>query len=131
VTDLTRLGVREASALLARRAVSASELTAALLARIRACDGVHSHEGDPASINAWVRVYEEDAVAAAARADERLSAARVRRDGTAPTLTGIPVGLKDLYGVAGKPVTASSSLLEDVPAEDCDVWGAWLPRAWC
>ena len=83
---------------------------------------MHSHEGDPGSINAWVRVYEEDAVAAAARADERLSAAGVRRDGPAPVLTGIPVGLKDLYGVAGKPVTASSSLLDDVPGEDCDVW---------
>ena len=102
--------------------MSASELTAALLARIREVDGVHSHEGDPGSINAWVRVYEEDAVAAAARADERLSAAGVRRDGPAPVLTGIPVGLKDLYGVAGKPVTASSSLLDDVPGEDCDVW---------
>ena len=122
MTDLTRLGVREASALLARREASASELTAALLARIREVDGVHSHEGDPGSINAWVRVYEEDAVAAAARADDRLSAAGVRRDGPAPVLTGIPIGLKDLYGVAGKPVTASSSLLDDVPTEDCDVW---------
>jgi aspartyl-tRNA(Asn)/glutamyl-tRNA(Gln) amidotransferase subunit A len=122
VTDLARLGVREASALLARRDVSASELTAALLARIRACDGVHSHEGDPGSINAWVRVYEEDALAAAARADERLGPAAVRREGRAPPLTGIPVGLKDLCGVAGKPLTASSSLLKDVPTEDCDLW---------
>ena len=122
MTDLVRLGVREASALLARREVSASELTAALLARIREVDGIHSHEGDPGSINGWVRVYEEDAVAAAARSDGRLSAAGVRRDGPAPVLTGVPVGLKDLYGVAGKPVTASSSLLDDVPGEDCDVW---------
>ena len=78
---------------------------------------MHSHEGDPASINAWVRVYEEDAVAAAARADELLAAG-----GELPRLLGVPLGLKDLYGVAGKPVTASSSLLADVPAEDCDVW---------
>jgi aspartyl-tRNA(Asn)/glutamyl-tRNA(Gln) amidotransferase subunit A len=83
---------------------------------------VHSHDGDPASINAWVRVYEEDAIAAAVLADERLSAAGVRRDGPAPVLTGIPLGLKDLYGVAGKPLTASSRLLADVPAEDCDAW---------
>jgi aspartyl-tRNA(Asn)/glutamyl-tRNA(Gln) amidotransferase subunit A len=102
--------------------VSASELTAALLRRIDECDGVHSHEGDAHSINAWVRIYEEDAVAAAARADERLSAAGVRREGPPPALTGVLVGLKDLYGVAGKPLTASSALLEDVPAEDCDVW---------
>ena len=122
VTDLARLGVVEASALLARRGVSATELTTALLDRIREVDGVHSHEGDPGSINAWVRVYEEDALAAAARADERLSEAGVRRDGPAPALTGVPIGLKDLYGVAGKPLTASSSLLHDVPAEDCDVW---------
>lgn len=120
--DLTRLGVGEATTLLRQRSVSASELTAACLARIRECDGAHSHAGDPGSINAWVRVYEEDAVAAAAQADRRLSAAGVRREGMPPALTGIPVGLKDLYGVAGKPVTASSRLLDDVPTEDCDVW---------
>ena len=122
MSDLARLGVAEASALLGRRGVSASELTAALLERIREVDGVHSHEGDAGSINAWVRVYEEDALAAAAQADERLSDAGVRRDGPAPPLTGVPIGLKDLYGVAGRPVTASSTLLHDVPAEDCDVW---------
>ncbi len=102
--------------------MSSSELVAACLARIHARDGSHSHDGDPASINAWVRVYEEDAVAAAVLADERLSAAGVRRDGPAPVLTGIPLGLKDLYGVAGKPLTASSRLLADVPTEDCDAW---------
>ena len=122
MTDLSRLGVVELSALLQRRAASASEVAAALLERIRAVDGTHSHEGDPAAINAWVRVYEEDALAAATRADERLSDAGVRRDGPAPPLTGVPVGLKDLYGVAGKPVTASSTLLHDVPTEDCDAW---------
>ena len=122
MSDLVELGVGEAAARLATREVSATELTSALLARIREVDGTHSHEGDPDSINAWVRVYEEDALAAAARADERLSDAAVRREGAAPPLTGIPIGLKDLYGVAGKPVTASSTLLADVPAEDCDVW---------
>ena len=122
MSDLTRLGVVDAAALLARRGASSSELVAACLERIREHDGVHSHDGDKESINAWVRVYEEDAAAAAARADERLSAAGVRSEGPAPALTGIPVGLKDLYGVAGKPVTASSVLLEDVPTEDCDAW---------
>ena len=74
MTDPTQLGVIEAATLLQARALSATELTAACLARIRACDGTHSHDGDPESINAWVRVYEEDAVAAAAtrrRAAER------------------------------------------------------------
>ncbi len=46
------------------------------LARIHERDGTHSFEGDPGSINAWVRVYEEDALEAAARADERLAPRR-------------------------------------------------------
>jgi len=110
------LGVAEACALLARRKLSASELVGSCLERIRERDGTHSFEGDPESINAWVRVYEEDAVAAAAAADVLLEGA------DAPALCGIPVGLKDLYAVAGKPLTASSRLLDEVPAVDCDVW---------
>ena len=109
MTDVARLSVTELSRRLQRREVSAGEVTGALLDRIREVDGTHSHDGDPGSINAWVRVYEEDALAAAALADERLSEAAVRRDGRAPPLTGVPIGLKDLYGVAGKPVTASST----------------------
>jgi aspartyl-tRNA(Asn)/glutamyl-tRNA(Gln) amidotransferase subunit A len=122
VTDVAELGVTELSSRLQRRELSAREVTGALLERIRKVDGTHSHHGDPGSINAWVRVYEEDALAAAARADERLTEAAVRRDGPAPPLTGVPIGLKDLYGVAGKPVSASSGFFEEVPAEDCDVW---------
>jgi aspartyl-tRNA(Asn)/glutamyl-tRNA(Gln) amidotransferase subunit A len=110
------LGVVEAAALLAKRSLSARELAEACLARIRDRDGVHSHDGDAGSINAWVRVYEEDALAAADRADARLAR------GDVPVLCGIPVGLKDLYAVAGKPVTASSSLLDDIPERDCDAW---------
>jgi aspartyl-tRNA(Asn)/glutamyl-tRNA(Gln) amidotransferase subunit A len=119
--DPADLGVVEASALIADRTLSASELVGACLARIRALDGTHSHEGDPASINAWVRVYEEDALAAAARADEQLGAL-ARSPGAPPSLWGIPVGLKDLYAVAGVPLTASSSLLHELPTADCDVW---------
>jgi aspartyl-tRNA(Asn)/glutamyl-tRNA(Gln) amidotransferase subunit A len=110
------LGIVEASALLQRRELSALELAQACLARIRERDGTHSFDGDPESINAWIRVYEEDALAAAARADERLDA------GGAPALCGVPIGLKDLYAVAGKPLTASSRVLDEVPARDCDVW---------
>jgi len=110
------LGVVEASDALARRELSAVELAQACLARIRERDGEHSHDGDPASINAWVRVYEEDALAAAARADERLAA------GNAPALCGVPIGLKDIYAVAGKPLTASSRVLDQIQELDCDVW---------
>ena len=61
-------------------------------------------------------MYEEDALAAAAAADTSLAA------GDAPALCGVPIGLKDLYAVAGKPLTASSRLLNEVPTRDCDVW---------
>jgi aspartyl-tRNA(Asn)/glutamyl-tRNA(Gln) amidotransferase subunit A len=116
VTDPADLGVRDAAAALTGRTLSSRELVDACLARIEERDGAHSHDGDPGSINAWVRVYEEDARAAAALADERLAR------GNAPLLCGIPIGLKDLYAVAGKPLTASSRVLDEMPERDCDVW---------
>ncbi|MGH3001259.1 MAG: amidase, partial [Gaiellaceae bacterium] len=112
------LGVVEAASALARSDLSARELAEACLARIRERDGTHSHDGDPGSINAWVRVYEEDALAAADRADAR----RAAEGADAPALCGVPIGLKDLYAVAGRPLTASSRLLHETPVEDCDVW---------
>jgi aspartyl-tRNA(Asn)/glutamyl-tRNA(Gln) amidotransferase subunit A len=114
VADPADLGVEDAAAALSSRALSSRELLDACLARIAERDGVHSHDGDPASVNAWVRVYEEDARAAASRADDRLAR------GDAPVLCGIPIGLKDLYAVAGKPLTASSRVLDDVPDRDCN-----------
>ena len=116
MSDPADLGVLEAAAALRSRELSSRELTEACLARIRDRDGNHSFDGDPGSINAWVRVYEEDALVAAEAADGRLAG------GDAPVLCGIPIGLKDLYAVAGKPLTASSRLLDDVPERDCDVW---------
>ena len=116
MTHPADLGVLEASAALHARTLSARELAEACLTRIRERDGAHSHDGDPDSINAWARVYEDDALAAAAAADERLAS------GNAPTLCGVPIGLKDLYAVADKPLTASSGVLEEVPDRDCDAW---------
>ena len=116
MTQLADVGVVEAIALLAARETSSRELAESCLARIDERDGTRSHAGDPASINAWVRVYEEDALAAADRADARLAA------GDAPELCGVPIGLKDLYAVAGKPLTASSRLLDEVPERSCAAW---------
>jgi aspartyl-tRNA(Asn)/glutamyl-tRNA(Gln) amidotransferase subunit A len=116
VSDPADLGVEDAAAALRERTLSSRELVEASLARIRERDGTHSGDGDPGSINAWVRVYEEDALAAADRADEKLAR------GDAPALCGIPIGLKDLYAVAGKPLTASSRVLDEIPERDCDVW---------
>jgi aspartyl-tRNA(Asn)/glutamyl-tRNA(Gln) amidotransferase subunit A len=117
VTDPADLGVREAAAALSGRTLSSRELVESCLARIRERDGTHSFDGDPGSINAWVRVYEHDALAAADRADELLA-----REEPAPPLCGVPIGLKDLYPAAGKPLTASSRVLDEVPARDCDAW---------
>jgi aspartyl-tRNA(Asn)/glutamyl-tRNA(Gln) amidotransferase subunit A len=116
VTDPADLGVTDAAEALAQGTLSSRELVEACLRRIGERDGTHSHDGDPESVNAWVRLYEEDALAAAARADERLAL------GDAPDLCGVPIGLKDLYAVAGKPLTASSSVLDEIPSRDCDVW---------
>ena len=116
VSDAADLGVLEAAELLRRRDLSSHELVTACLARIAERDGRRSFDGDAESVNAWVRVYEEDALAAAARADER------RARGEARFLTGIPVGLKDLYAAAGKPLTGSSRVLDETPSRSCDAW---------
>ncbi len=116
MTDLTSLGVAELSKALTDRSVSATEALQAHLAKIGE-DGAPTFDGRPDAVNPWIRLYEEDAAAAAARADERLA------DGaSAPPLCGVPIGLKDLYAVAGKPLTASSRAVALEPDADSDVW---------
>ena len=121
-SDPADLGILDATRLLQARSLSSTELITACLQRIHDRDGRHSEDGDPTSINAWVRVYAGDALAAAAAADRRLSISGVNGLGPPPPLCGVPIGLKDLYAVAGKPLTASSRLLREVPRTDCDVW---------
>lgn len=106
-TDPADLGVLEAAEHLASRTLSARELAESCLARIRERDG---------AIGAWVRVYDESALAAASAADARLT-----RSGTS-RLCGIPIALKDLYAVAGRPLTASSRVLDVTPRRSCEVW---------
>jgi Asp-tRNAAsn/Glu-tRNAGln amidotransferase A subunit and related amidases len=115
MTDPAGLGVVAAADLLQRRELSARELANACLARIRERDGSHTHEGDAASINAWVRVY------GTTRLRRRIAPTRGSRPWRSVPLrrAGRPEGL---YAVAGKPLTASSSLLHDVPDRHCDAW---------
>ena len=115
MTDATALSVAELSAHLHERRLSAREALAAHLARI-ARDGEPSFDGRPDAVNAWARLYPEDAIAAAERADARLA------EPDPPALCGVPIGLKDLYAVAGKPLTASSRAVDLKPEADCDVW---------
>jgi aspartyl-tRNA(Asn)/glutamyl-tRNA(Gln) amidotransferase subunit A len=114
------LGVLEAAGLLRSRRLSAAELLASCLRRIDERNGgPPSFDGAPDSVNAWVRLYPERAEELARKADERLA----REGESAPLLCGIPIGLKDLYPVAGLPLTASSRVLEgEVAAEDCPAW---------
>ena len=102
------------------RSVSSVELVDACLRTIDERNGgAPSADGAPGAVNAWVRIYKDVARAAAREADDRLA-----RDGaTAPLLCGIPLGVKDLYGVAGLPLTASSRVLEgNVASRDADAW---------
>ena len=118
--DPADLGILEASSLLHARRLSAAELTGACLHRIEERNGgAPTADGAPEAINAWARLYPDWAREAAAAADERLA----RDAAAAPLLCGIPVGLKDLYGVAGLPLTASSRVLEGHVADaDATVW---------
>jgi aspartyl-tRNA(Asn)/glutamyl-tRNA(Gln) amidotransferase subunit A len=119
-TDAADLGVLRAAALLRARRLSASELADACLRRIEERNGGEpSFDGAPDAINAWARVYAEAAREQAQAADERLS-----RDGErAPLLCGVPIGLKDLCGAAGLPLTASSRVLDGNLADaDATAW---------
>jgi aspartyl-tRNA(Asn)/glutamyl-tRNA(Gln) amidotransferase subunit A len=118
--DVADLGVLAAAALLRSRRLSAAELLAACLRRIEARNGGRpTFDGAPDAINAWVRLYPDVAEELARAADERLD----REGETAPLMCGIPIGLKDLYAVAGLPLTASSRVLEgNVASDDCEAW---------
>ncbi len=119
-TDPAELDLVDAQALLARGALTSLELTEACLAAItRHNGGAPTFDGSPQAINAWVRVYEGRAREAARAADAR----RAREGAQAPAMCGIPLGVKDLYGVAGLPLTASSAVLEgNVASQDSVVW---------
>jgi aspartyl-tRNA(Asn)/glutamyl-tRNA(Gln) amidotransferase subunit A len=113
--DPADLGVLEAAEALQARELSAVELTEACLARIEERNGgAPTFDGAPDAINAFARVYADEAREAAADADRRLAA------GGAPPLCGVPLALKDLYGAAGFPTTASSRVLEDAPPAERD-----------
>ncbi len=81
---------------LRERRLTAVSATSACLAAIQA--------GNP-SINAFITVLGEQALADAARADEELAGGCDRGP-----LHGVPVALKDLIDVAGVPTTAASSV---------------------
>ncbi|QBJ96909.1 amidase [Rhodococcus sp. ABRD24] len=115
VTDPALLSATEAASLLQSGDMHPRELLDACLTRSA------EHDGD---IGAWVRIYPEMAYAAADAAAQRLSARGRNNTGAAPPLVcGLPIALKDLFAVAGLPLTASSRVLEgNIAAGDSTVW---------
>src|SRR5437763_13981220 len=104
--ELHRLSVLELAAAIRARRVSPVEVTRAVLARI--------DKHNPA-LNAYVTVHTEEALRAAAKAEEA-----VMREQPLGPLYGVPLHVKDNLYVAGSRTTFGSKLLEkNVTAEDC------------
>jgi aspartyl-tRNA(Asn)/glutamyl-tRNA(Gln) amidotransferase subunit A len=105
---MTETGIAEASELLHRKEISSLELTNSCLKRIE--------ELNP-SLNAFITVMHESALAQARQADEEIRAGNWRGP-----LHGIPIGLKDLFDTAGVKTTCGSALFaQRVPDEDAEV----------
>jgi aspartyl-tRNA(Asn)/glutamyl-tRNA(Gln) amidotransferase subunit A len=113
--ELTSLSIADAAELLARREVTASELTEAYLNRIA--------DTEP-HVNAYARVSADAARTAAREADAILASGR-----PASPLCGIPLGIKDLYDVRGVPTAAGSPLLGHGPASGDSTVAARLRAA--
>ena len=110
VDSLAELDAVECAAALRARLISSREL-------LRACRAqISRHESE---VDAWVRTYDERAKRLAKKAD-----AKLRRAGrSAPLLTGIPIGFKDVFAIGGLPLTASSKVLAGhVAPGDSTVW---------
>lgn len=104
--DLAYLSAVELATAIRTRKVSAVEVTKALLARIELYNP---------NLNALVTIPTEEALCAAARADEAVS----RRETLGP-LHGVPYHVKDNLYVAGSRTTFGSKLSENnVTADDC------------
>jgi aspartyl-tRNA(Asn)/glutamyl-tRNA(Gln) amidotransferase subunit A len=103
---LTKLTIAEAARRLRAGEISSVELTNAVLARIAATE--------PA-IHAYVIVLEQQALAAAQRADAELRAGKDRGP-----LHGIPIAVKDIFDMAGLPTRCGSAVRRDVSAATTD-----------
>ncbi|MFC6087587.1 amidase [Sphaerisporangium aureirubrum] len=92
--------ILELAALLRAGRLSSVEVTRAYLDRINKFNGPFETYGNNGLYNAFVRVDEAGALAAARAADKRLAACR-RGGDPVPLLCGIPMGIKDSVGVKG------------------------------
>ena len=108
VTDLCDLEIVQVAPLLRERRVSPIELTDAYLDRIERLD---------TQLNSYIRVMPDEARGAAREAELEIG-----RGAWRGPLHGIPLGIKDLFDVAGVPTTMGSQILRDnVPTRDATV----------
>lgn len=99
------LTITDAAPLIQGGELSPVELTRSCLERIREIDD---------QVRAFVVVLEDTALEAAQHAEKEIRDGRYRGP-----LHGVPIGIKDLYDIAGIPTTASSAVRADyVPTED-------------
>ena len=94
--ELNKLGLAEARDLLRKGETTSVALTEACLEAIEAAD----------ALNAFVHKTPEIALERAKAADERLA------KGDAPSMCGLPIGIKDLFCTRGVPSQAASRILE-------------------
>lgn len=106
--DLYEMSLAAASAALETRKVSSVELTRACIARAEAVNP---------TLNCFLAIDDDDALAAARKADARI--ARGERRGP---LDGVPMAHKDMFYRAGKRTTGGSKIRRDfVPSYDSDL----------
>ncbi|MDQ3811621.1 MAG: aspartyl/glutamyl-tRNA amidotransferase subunit A [Chloroflexota bacterium] len=108
MSELHELSIQELAPLLRDGRVSPLELTDAYLARIEQLDG---------QLRSYIRPMPEQARLAA-----RAAEAEIGRGQWRGPLHGVPLGIKDLFDVAGVPNTMGSTVLADnVPSSDAAV----------
>lgn len=101
MSDLNKLGLAEARDALRKGDVTSVELTESCLKAIDEAD----------ALNAFVHKTPEIALDRAKAADERIKA------GDAPSMCGLPIGIKDLFCTKGVPSQAASKILEGFKPE--------------
>ncbi|MGB0935310.1 MAG: Asp-tRNA(Asn)/Glu-tRNA(Gln) amidotransferase subunit GatA [Alphaproteobacteria bacterium] len=101
MTSLTSLTIAQAREMLAKKEISAKELTQAHLTQMDATK----------ELNLFVTETADIALSQAEASDKRIA------DGTAGIMEGVPVGVKDLFCTKGVRTTAGSRILENYVPE--------------
>ena len=110
MTEPTQLDITQLAPLIRGREVSPVEVTEAYLARIDRLNPL---------LNAYITVMAEQARVAARAAETEIDNGTYRGP-----LHGVPIGIKDLFDVAGVPNTMGTKILRDnIPTADAAVVG--------